>query len=169
VTFGTSREGLASLGEPAYIETDGARTAGPPEYFWGFETPEGLRLQICWTDPYDGHATVHADPPDAAAAIAALRALGLRADFEARPLPKEAWLPRRHARGAVWLFLELGRAEPAAVFSRKQLADAWLAKSRKSGALIPYPLDLPLDEAAKRMEGLPGGERYEYVEGVQRP
>lgn len=166
VRFRASRAELAVLGEPGFVETDSSRMFGTSEYFWGFETAEGLRLQVCWHQGYDD-VTVHADPPDPAATIAALRALGLSAEFEARTLAHEKRLQRGHARGTVWLFFEREATAPAAVFSRKQHADAWLARSRSSGALVAYPLDLPLSELAKVWGSNVQSESYAYVDGVQ--
>jgi hypothetical protein len=166
VTFYLPREALASLGEPAFIETDGDRTRGPREFFWGFETQDGLRFEVCWDEGH-GEVMVYADPPDSEGAITALRSLGLSADFKAHPLAPGVRLQRGQARGAVWLFTERGGGAPAAVFSRRQHADTWLSQSRKSGTLSAYPLDLPLAEVEKRFDGPVAGERYEYEDGVR--
>ncbi|HYO68437.1 MAG TPA: hypothetical protein VEU33_20380 [Archangium sp.] len=182
VEFPATREVLSPLGEPGFIEDDASRTAGGRELCWAFEMEDGLRLGVVWSEPIQ-YAGVVADPPEAGRAILALRELGVEADFKTRELP-EGFSPLRrgHARGAVWLFTGEGSAQPTAVFSRKQLADAWLARTRFSGTLVPYPIDVsryehdrswgqvtlppPGSEEAQRYVGNVG-ERYEYFEGRQ--
>jgi hypothetical protein len=181
VEFPASRELLQVLGEPGYIEDDPTRTAGGRELLWAFEMEGGLRLVLLWGESME-YASVSADPPEPERVIEALRALGLNAPFEKRHLPSEEQLPAFQARGAVWVFMGRGALEPTAVFSRKHLADAWLARNRFSGTLVAHPLDvsqydlerklrpstvpvLERDEAQRYVGVL--GERYEYVEGRQ--
>ncbi|WP_240360958.1 DUF7710 domain-containing protein [Pyxidicoccus caerfyrddinensis] len=181
VEFPASRELLQVLGEPGFIEDDPTRTAGGRELFWAFEMEGGLRLVLLWGESME-YASVSADPPEPERVIEALRALGLNAPFQKRQLPAEEQLPALQARGAVWVFTGRGASEPAAVFSRKQLADAWLARNRFSGTLVAHPLDISQydlerrlrpsmvpeieREEAQRYVGVLG-ERYEYVEGSQ--
>ncbi|WP_420042712.1 DUF7710 domain-containing protein [Cystobacter fuscus] len=183
VWFQATREVLLPLGAPGYVEDDPSRTAGGREFFWAFETESGLRFQVTWDEP-GTFALVQADPPDAQQTIVALRSLGVEATFEVQPIPEGLPLPRFHARGAVWLFTGQGAARPTAVFSRKQVADAWLAKTKFSGTLVAYPLDTSLYEmeshlarralppahsVAAQSYAEPAGESYEYVEGTQLP
>jgi hypothetical protein len=183
VGFSATRETLAPLGAPAYIEEDSARTAGGREFYWAFEREDGLRFDVVWLESYRA-ADVRADPPDAKQAIAALRCLGVDAVFEERPLPDELLMKRRQARGAVWLFTGKGATQPTAVFSRKQSADSWLVKTGFSGVLVAYPLDcsrydfeqgfgtpnLPPANSAEAQSFVGNlGERYEYVNGRQVP
>ncbi|WP_375766432.1 hypothetical protein NR798_32740 [Archangium gephyra] len=181
VQFPATRDVLHPLGEPGNIEEDSTRTHGGREFCWAFETEDGLRLGVVWAESQK-YVAVVADPPEPQRAIAALRALGLEAPFETRALPEALPLRRGHARGAVWLFTGEGAAQPTAAFSRKQLADDWLAKNRFSGTLVPYPLDRsryeydrdwgqaalppPGSDEAQRYVGTVG-ERYEYFEGRQ--
>ncbi|HEX5750692.1 MAG TPA: hypothetical protein VFZ09_30980 [Archangium sp.] len=142
VGFPATRSALSPLGDPGFIEDDHTRTASGRELWWAFEREDGQRLSLMWAEPIE-YATVIADPPEPQRVIPALRELGVEASFELCPLPEEfSPLRHGHARGAVWLFTGEGSAQPTAVFSRKQLADAWLAKNRFSGTLVPYPLDM---------------------------
>ncbi|MFY0569295.1 DUF7710 domain-containing protein [Archangium lansingense] len=180
VWFPATRDVLSSLGEPVYIEEDSMRTAGGREWFWAYETEDGLRLLLVWAEPY-GAVSVVADPPEPQRAIAALRELGIEAPFEKSQLPEGfAPLKRGYAQGAVWLFTGEGAAQPTAVFSRKQLADDWLARTRFTGTLVPYPIDRSRYEFERIWGQVPlpppgsteaqqyvgtVGERYEYFEG----
>ncbi|WNG47503.1 hypothetical protein F0U60_27825 [Archangium minus] len=183
VSFPATRELLLPLGQPGYVEDDPTRTAGGRELFWAFEAENGLRFQVAWPELGE-FALVAADPPDAQQVIATLRALGVDAVFEVQPAPEGLPLPRYHARGAVWLFTGQGAAQPTAVFSRKQLADEWLARTKYSGTLIAYPLDMSRYDMDRRMDKFPlppahsaaaqsyvglTGERYEYIDGKQMP
>ncbi|NMO14245.1 hypothetical protein HPC49_07980 [Pyxidicoccus fallax] len=183
VSFAASRETLAPLGTAGFIEEDPTRTASGREFYWAFERDDGLRFDVVWYEPIES-AVVRADPPDANQAIAALRSLGVDADFEQRQLPDEFQPKLRHARAAVWVFTGKGATQPTAVFSRKQSADKWLAKTGYSGVLVAYPLDSSLHEFERNFgsQGLPPpnspeaqafvgtlGERYEYVDGRQVP
>ncbi|AEI69191.1 DUF7710 domain-containing protein [Corallococcus macrosporus] len=167
VSFGATRAVLEPLGQPAYVDDDSSRTAGGREVFWAFEREDGLRFEVVWKEPY-GVAAVHADPPDAEQVITALRSLGLEGPFEKHHLPEGRSLRRGHARWAVWLFTGQNAAMPTAVFSRKQLADAWLAQTRYSGTLVAYPLDRSLYDAARSfgVQHLPpdgSAEAQQYV------
>ncbi|AGC43456.1 hypothetical protein MYSTI_02129 [Myxococcus stipitatus DSM 14675] len=181
VSFGATRAVLEPLGQPAYVEDDSSRTVGGREVFWAFEREDGLRFEVVWKEPSEV-AAVHADPPDAEQVITALRSLGLEGPFEKHQLPEGRSLQRGHARWAVWLFTGQNAAMATAVFSRKQLADAWLAKTRYSGTLAAYPLDRPLYDAERSfgVQHLPAEgsseaqqyvgsmvERYVYVAGMQ--
>jgi len=183
VSFDATRALLEPLGRPAYVEDDSSRTSGGREVFWAFEREDGLRFEVVWREPYEV-AVVHADPPDAEQVIAALRSLGLEGPFDKHQLPEGRSLRRGHARWAVWLFTGQNAAMPTAVFSRKQLADAWLAQTRYSGTLVAYPLDrslydpersfgvqhLPLEGSAEAQQYVGTTvESYVYVAGKQVP
>jgi hypothetical protein len=184
VEFTASRQTLAALGAPGFIEEDPTRTPGGSELCWAFEQEDGFRFAVRWSEQ-DGLALVHADPPDATRVIATLRSLGVDAAFKERQLP-DALQPELHvARGGVWVFTGKGATQPTAVFSRKQSADRWLAKRGYSGVLQAYPLDGSRYDTARNFYGSQNmppadsveaqayvgtlGERYEYVEGRQVP
>ncbi|QRK06571.1 hypothetical protein JQX13_41870 [Archangium violaceum] len=149
-----TREVLLPLGAPGYVEDDPTRTGGMREFFWAFEAENGLRFQVSW-DEGAGGALVQADPPDAQQTISALRALGVDAAFEINTVPEGLPLRRYHAFGAVWLFTGQGAAQPTAVFSRKQLADEWLARTKYSGTLVAYPLDESRYDMERRLGRYP--------------
>ncbi|RKG48283.1 hypothetical protein D7X30_40895 [Corallococcus sp. AB011P] len=165
VTFASTREELRPLGEPGFIEEDSLRTAGGREFNWAFESASGLRFSLRWSEAME-YAVVVADPPDPSAAVAALRSLGLNATFTTRELPEHRHLQRRMALGCVWLFTGEGAVQVTAVFSRKALADAWLAKMQLSGELVAYPLDTSVYEA-ERHWGIPEVPEL-GPEGIQR-
>ncbi|CAM4137659.1 DUF7710 domain-containing protein [Corallococcus exiguus] len=153
VTFASTREELRPLGEPGFIEEDSLRTAGGREFHWAFELESGLRFSLRWSEEMK-YSVVVADPPDPSAVVAALRALGMNTEFVTRELPEDRHLRRRMARGCVWLFTGEGAVQVTAVFSRKALADAWLAEKHLSGELVAYPLDTSVYEAERRW-GIP--------------
>jgi hypothetical protein len=119
VEFGATREALRPLGEPGFIEGLEA-TPSDRAFFWAFETEGGLRFQVRWSETLQG-ASVTADPPAPRQVVEALRSLGLTVEFETRELPKEKLQRKGQAQGAVW------------VFTRKALAEQWLARNRFSG------------------------------------
>lgn len=165
VNFASTREDLWPLGEPGFIEEDSLRTAGGREFHWAFETEDGLRFIVRWSEAME-YSGVVANPPDPSAVVAALRKLGLNATFTTRELPAHRHLQRRMARGCVWLFTGEGAAQVTVVFSRKALADAWLAKMKLSGELVAYPLDTSVYEA-ERHWGIPEVPDL-GPEGIQR-
>ncbi len=51
---GVERTALrARLGEPAYVETDAARTFGGEEDWWGYRDAEGVAIGLCLRVPYE--------------------------------------------------------------------------------------------------------------------
>ncbi len=71
-TFEATRADLrASLGAPDYVETDSTRTFGGDEDNWAWELGTGQRILVVLRVPYK-YAVLYSDPPDSAAAAAAL-------------------------------------------------------------------------------------------------
>ncbi|NNB89060.1 hypothetical protein D7X99_13830 [Corallococcus sp. AB032C] len=165
VTFAATREELRPLGEPGFIEEDSLCTAGGREFHWAFELEGGLRFMLRWSAAMK-YSVVIADPPDPSAVVAALRTLGMSIEFVTRELPEDRHLRRRVARNCVWLFTGEGAVQVTVVFSRKALADVWLAEKHLSGELVAYPLDTSVYEAERRW-GKPEVPELR-PEGIQR-
>ncbi len=177
LAFPATREVIAVLGLPGFIETDAFATHGGREYFWAFEQA-GLRLCVEWHENYE-QARVAADPPDSEGIVTFLNQLGIYAEFTAlAPQQPPVITESRVAIGAVWVLVEDDASSPTAVFTTKQRADAWIRDARASGELTVYPLNRSRRQENERwlrdhVTELPGdhnqiervGEAYGYEAG----
>jgi hypothetical protein len=70
---------------------------------------------------------------------------------------------------SVWVFSGEGANLPAAVFTERDVAEAWILKHKVSGVLTEYPLNVcALDWAVERGYFKEKAERHRLPEFVQR-